>query len=74
MNDEDFEPYDPTQGQDLVGQRFQFDDGDSIEVIQVKRRESGPWVTYHIQQGPGIPRKMVMSLEEFNQTYGHLFQ
>ncbi len=74
MIEEEFEPYDPSLGQDLVGQRFQFDDGDSIEVIQVKRRETGPWVTYHIQQGPGIPRKMVMSLEEFNQTYGHLFQ
>jgi len=74
MNDEDFEPYDPTQGQDLVGKSFTFDDGDSIEVIQVKRRETGPWVTYHIQQGPGIPRKMIMSLEEFMDTYGHLFK
>jgi len=59
---------------DLVGKRFVFEDGDSIEVIQVKTR--GPeqhFVTFHIQQGPGIARKMVMSIEEFLGTYGHLF-
>lgn len=71
--DEDLEPYDPTIGQDLVGKSFVFDDGDSIEVIQVKRRDTGPWVTYHITQSGGIPRKMVMALGEFNDTYGHLF-
>jgi hypothetical protein len=74
MIEEDFEPYDYSRGQDLIGKSFTFDDGDSIEVIQVKRRETGPWVTYHIQQGPGIPRKMIMSLEEFMDTYGHLFK
>jgi len=31
-------------------------------------------VTYHIQQGPGIPRKLIMELNEFIGTYGHLFQ
>lgn len=58
---------------DLVGQVFAFEDGDSIEVVQVKRRDDGPWITYHIHQGPGIPRKLVMFGPEFIETYGHLF-
>lgn len=59
----------------VVGLKHQFGDGDSIEVIQVKsRNEELHLVTYHIQQGPGIPRKLIMELNEFIDTYGHLFQ
>lgn len=59
----------------IVGLKYQFEDNDSIEVIQVKsRNEEIHLVTYHIQQGPGIPRKLVMELTEFIDTYGHLFQ
>jgi hypothetical protein len=60
--------------QDLVGQKFTFDDGDWLEVIQIKWRGDEDYlVTYHVQQGPGIPRKLVMSLQEFIATYGYLF-
>lgn len=59
----------------IVGLKHQFEDGDSIEVIQLKsRNEELHLVTYHIQQGPGIPRKLVMELNEFIDTYGHLFE
>lgn len=59
---------------DIVGHKHIFDDGDSIEVIQIKIRDGNiPWVTYNIQQGPGIPRKQVMQIDEFVNTYGHLF-
>lgn len=59
----------------VVGLKHQFEDGDSIEVIQLKsRNEELHLVTYHIQQGPGIPRKLVMELNEFIDTYGHLFE
>lgn len=59
----------------VVGLKHQFEDGDSIEVIQVKsRNEETHLVTYHIQQGPGIPRKLIMEYNEFVDTYGHLFQ
>ncbi len=59
---------------DLVGKRFTFDDGDWLEVIQIKTRdEDTHLVTYHVQQGPGIPRKLVMNLPEFIGTYGYLF-
>jgi hypothetical protein len=58
----------------LVGKKHTFEDGDSIEVVQIKsRNEELHLVTYHIQQGPGIPRKLVMELNEFVSTYGHLF-
>ena len=60
--------------QDLVGQKFVFADGDSLEIIQIKSRdEDTHLVTYHVQQGPGIPRKLVMELTEFIGIYGYLF-
>jgi hypothetical protein len=60
--------------QDLVGQKFTFADGDSLEVIQIRWRGDEEYlVTYHVQQGPGIPRKLVMNLQEFINTYGYLF-
>ena len=59
----------------IVGMKHKFEDGDSIEVIQLKsRNDEIHLVTYHIQQGPGIPRKLVMELNEFIDTYGHLFE
>ena len=60
--------------QDLVGKKFSFADGDSLEIIQIKSRdEDTHLVTYHVQQGPGIPRKLVMELNEFIGIYGYLF-
>ena len=42
--------------------------------MQVKLRDGNtPWVTYNLKQGPGIPRKQVMPLDEFVNTFGHLF-
>lgn len=75
---DEFDDYDPVKDtvewtEKLLGKSHTFEDGDKIEVVQVKRRDTGPWITYHIYQGPGIPRKMVMMADEFNQTYGHLF-
>lgn len=59
---------------ELVGQNYVFEDGNSIEVIQVKSRsEDIVLVTYMVRQGPGIPRKLVMEYNEFRGTYGHLF-
>ena len=59
---------------DIVGKSHTFEDGDSITITQIKIRDGGiPWVTYQIQQGPGIPRKLVMSTKEFNDSFGHLF-
>lgn len=61
----------------LVGQSYMFEDGDKIEIIQTKTRSPGDpdetLVTYHVIQGNGIPRKLVMKLPEFLDLYGHLF-
>lgn len=58
----------------FVGQSFVFDDGNSIKIIQVKRRENGPWVTYEIVQGANaLPRRLVMEESEFIKNFGHLF-
>ena len=63
---------------ELVGKKYTFDDGNVIEVIQVKERninEDGAllYVTYYIYQGRSLPRKLVMNMTEFMNTYGHLF-
>jgi len=61
---------------ELVGKSHKFEDGDSITVIQIKSRSfelEDHLVTFLIQQGPGIPRKLVMNYVEFTGTYGHLF-
>jgi hypothetical protein len=61
---------------ELVGKKYEFEDGNSIEVTQVKRRDEeqgGDAVTYNIVTGPGIPKRQVMSYDEFISTFGHLF-
>jgi len=71
----DYDPIKDTAewAEKLLGKIYTFEDGDRIEVVQIKRRDTGPWITYHIYQGPGIPRKLLMTADEFDITYGHLF-
>lgn len=60
--------------QDLVGKKYTFEDGDSLEVIQVKWRGDEDYlISVLMHQGPGIPRKLVLPIKEFMGTYGHLF-
>ncbi len=58
----------------LIGLSHKFEDGDSITIMQIKRRDEGPAVTYLVQQGPGIPRKLILPLHEFIDHYGQLFK
>jgi len=67
----------------LIGAKYTFPDGDYLQVREVKLRDKGiegkgedgiaPMITYHIRQGPGIPRQLNMFYQEFIDTYGHLF-
>jgi len=60
---------------ELVGKSYLFEDGNKIEVIQVKDRgEEILYVTYMISHTTGIPRKLVMEMTEFNGNFGHLFK
>lgn len=64
---------DPTS---LAGKFYKFDDGAVITVIQVKKTDEdrGSYlVTYLTQQGPNLPRKLVLPIQEFIGHYGHLF-
>jgi hypothetical protein len=75
---DEVDDYDPVKdtadwAEKLLGKSYTFEDGDRIEIVQVKRRDTGPWITYHVYQGPGIPRKLLMTADEFDITYGHLF-
>jgi hypothetical protein len=58
----------------LIGKKFSFEDGALLEVIQLKPREDGMWVHYLTTMNDSLPRKLVMRLEEFNNTFGHLFK
>jgi hypothetical protein len=61
----------------LVGKKHTFEDGNVIEVIQVKDRDynegTESFVTYLIYTGNSLPRKLVMRMDEFISTFGHLF-
>ena len=60
----------------LVGQSYVFEDGNKIEVIQVKKTDEdrGDYlVTYHVTRGNNIPQKLVLSVAEFLSYYSHLF-
>jgi len=60
--------------EDLVGQTYTFADNDTLTVVHIKWRGDEDFlVSYAVQQGPGIPRKLVMPLQEFIATYGYLF-
>ena len=64
--------------QQLVGKSHTFPDGNRLEITQIKRRSADEYgeemyVTFNAYSGPGIPRKQVMALNEFQTTYGHLF-
>ena len=61
---------------DLIGKSYVFEDGNKIEVIQVKKTDEdrGDYlVTYHVTHGPGIPQKLVLPVAEFLSYYIHLF-
>ena len=57
----------------MVGKSYSFEDGSKIEVIQVKQRDDGPWVTYQISVNDSLPRKLTMHRKEFMDHYKHLF-
>jgi hypothetical protein len=61
---------------ELVGQSYVFEDGNKIEIIQVKKTDEdrGSYlVTYHVTRGPNIPQKLVLPIAEFISYYSHLF-
>jgi len=62
-----------TWANSIVGTIHVFPDGKKLEVIQVKRRDTGPWVFYLVHDVPGVPKKLVMHVEEFRENFGHLF-
>jgi hypothetical protein len=48
-----------------------------MEIIQVREQDElrgGASVTYLAYQGPGIPQKLILNLEQFIDIYGQLFE
>lgn len=60
---------------ELVGKSHTFEDGDKIEVFQVKERDGNElYVSYYVTRGPGIPQKLILPMNEFMGHYSHLFR
>ena len=60
----------------LLGQSYTFEDGNKIEIIQVKKTDEnrGDYlITYHVTHGSSIPQKLVLPVAEFLSYYSHLF-
>ena len=59
----------------LIGKSIRLEDDTSMTIIQMKiRDENKVFVTYHVQQGNAMSRKLVMELTEFEAKYGELFK
>lgn len=60
------------------GDSYRFEDGNYIEVIQIKEAEfqgeNTQLVTYNISGPKNLPRKLVMDIDQFMGNFGHLFQ
>jgi hypothetical protein len=60
------------------GSRYKFEDGNYIEVVQIKHGEfngeNTQIVTYNIGGPRNLPRKLVMEVNEFISNFGHLFE
>jgi hypothetical protein len=63
--------------EDLVGKSYTFDDGNKIKVVQIKVREvdniTQPFVMFEISHTRSLPRRLVMTMPQFIDAYGHLF-
>jgi hypothetical protein len=63
--------------QNLVGKSYHFEDGNAIKIIQIRDKEVDgevqPFITYEIFQGNSLPRRLVMTLTQFTDSFGHLF-
>ena len=59
--------------EDWVGRIFDFPDGAKMKIIQVKLRDDGQWVTWEAQFPGSLPKRTVQPLQEFLNSYSHLF-
>ena len=65
----------PAEMQNMVGREYIFEDGNSITVREIKRRdEEQYWVTYVVKNGPGVPARFLLEWNQFKEHYGHLFE
>ena len=60
--------------QQMVGKSYRFEDGNSITIVQIKTRDTGPWVTYETVLEGSIPKRTVMPHSEFMSVFAHLFK
>jgi len=52
---------------------YVFENGDSLTIKEIKRRDEGIFVAYFTIQSNGIPKQNLVPIWEFNDNFGHLF-
>lgn len=57
----------------FVGRIYNFDDGASLKVVQVKRRDDGFWVTYETRWPGHLEKRHTTPEPEFISQFAHLF-
>lgn len=58
----------------FIHKPYTFPDGVLLEIIQIKTRdENVEWVTYDTTHRGALPRKSVVTVNEFIENFGHLF-
>jgi hypothetical protein len=62
------------KGSEWRGRTHDFGDGTLLRVVDVKWRETGPWVTYETVSPAALPKRFSLKLADFTSQYGHLFQ
>ena len=64
----------PSELHQFINKPYTFDDGIELRIIQIKTRdENVEWVTYNTCLPGALPRKHVMPVQEFINSFGHLF-
>lgn len=58
---------------ELIGKKFPIEDT-TLHVVDVKMRESGPWVTYETIYPHAMPRRAVIKIREFFDRFGQFIQ
>jgi hypothetical protein len=64
----------PSELHQFINKPYIFTDGVELKIIQIKTRDEDiEWVTYNSTHPGALPRKSVVTVNEFIENFGHLY-
>lgn len=64
----------PSELHQFINKPYTFEDGVELKIIQIKTRdEHVEWVTYNTTHRGALPKKSVVTVNEFIEGFGHLY-